>query len=144
MAGSLNKVILAGNVGQDPQINTTKSGSTVATLNLATNRSYKDRDGNRQSETQWHRVVVWQSGDKGLVTNVIGPYVHKGAAIIVTGELRHRSYEKGGEKKYISEVVLSGPQAEFIFNGPKGEATGGAGTDGPVPSGAEDFEDFPF
>jgi single-strand DNA-binding protein len=142
MAGSLNKVILAGNVGQDPQINTTKSGSTVAALNLATNRSYKDRDGNRQSETQWHRVVVWQSGDKGLVTSVIEPYVQKGTAIIVTGELRHRSYEKNGERKYISEVVVSGPQAEFILNGSKVEARHGADTEALTPGDIEDFENF--
>ncbi len=96
---SVNKVILVGNVGQDPDIKHLDSGSTVANFSLATSKSWK-KNGERITKTEWHRVVVWSP----LAEKVVEPYVKKGTQLLIEGELETRSYEKDGIKRYTTEI----------------------------------------
>ncbi len=98
----VNKVILLGNLGRDPEIRSTASGTPVANLSLATNRRWKDRDGNRQEQTEWHRIVVF-----GRQAEVAGEYLSRGRQIYVEGRLQTRSWEdtQTGVTRYSTEVV---------------------------------------
>jgi len=104
MAGSINKVILVGNLGNDPEIRSFQNGGRVANLSLATSESWKDRaTGERKEKTEWHRVVVFNSA----LVDLAEKYLHKGSKIYIEGKLETRSYEtSSGEKKYATEVVL--------------------------------------
>ncbi|WMJ71810.1 single-stranded DNA-binding protein [Cytophagaceae bacterium ABcell3] len=100
MAG-VNKVILVGNLGRDPEIRAVESGRKVANFPIATTESYKDRNGERVEQTEWHNIVFW-----GPVVDVIEKYVKKGNQIYVEGKLRTRSYDdKEGIKRYVTEVM---------------------------------------
>ncbi len=105
MSGSLNKATLIGNVGRDPEIRATNTGSRVASLSLATSKSWKDRDsGERKESTEWHRIVIFADGLVGIVEQ----YVHKGSKIYVEGELRTRKWtDNNGVEKYTTEIVLA-------------------------------------
>jgi|JI8StandDraft_2_1071088.scaffolds.fasta_scaffold00695_2 single-strand DNA-binding protein len=98
MAG-VNKVILVGNVGKDPDIITFESGKK-ATFSLATSEKYRDKEGKSTEKTEWHNIVFW-----GPVVDVIEKYVKKGKQVYVEGKLSSRSYEKDGQTRYITEVV---------------------------------------
>jgi single-strand DNA-binding protein len=111
MAGKgVNKVILIGNLGADPEIRYTANGTAVAKLNIATTESYVDRDGNRQEQTEWHRVVAWRK-----LAEICGQYLSKGRQVYIEGRLRTTSYEKDGIKRYTTEIevremlMLGGP-----------------------------------
>jgi single-strand DNA-binding protein len=98
-----NKVQLIGNLGNDPEIITLESGKKLAKFSLATNESYKDSSGEKQTKTDWHNLVAW-----GQTADIIEKYITKGKEIAVEGKLTNRSYEtKGGEKRYITEVVVN-------------------------------------
>ncbi len=98
-----NKVQLVGNTGNDPEIITLESGKKLAKLTIATNESYKNDKGEKVTDTQWHNVVAW-----GKTAEIIEKYVVKGNQIAVEGKLTHRTYDdKNGEKRYITEIVLS-------------------------------------
>ncbi len=100
---SVNKVILVGNLGKDPELRYTPSGTAVATFSLATSETYKDRDGNKQTKTEWHNIVVWRQ-----LAEICGKYLHKGKQIYVEGKIQNRSYDdRDGNKRYISEVVVN-------------------------------------
>ncbi|MDH3699482.1 MAG: single-stranded DNA-binding protein [Flavobacteriaceae bacterium] len=95
-----NKVQLIGNLGQDPEIVTLENGSKLAKFSIATNESYKNREGEKVTETQWHNVVAW-----GKTAEIVENYLAKGKEVAVEGKLMHRSYEtKEGEKRYVTEV----------------------------------------
>ncbi len=98
----VNKVILLGHVGKDPVVQYVKEDVPVARFTLATTENYRDRDGNRQSTTEWHNLVVW----RGLA-KVVEQYVRKGSQLFVEGKLTTRSYEKDGQTKYFTEVVVN-------------------------------------
>jgi len=99
MAG-VNKVILIGNLGADPEVRNLESGVKVATINLATSETYKDKNGERQTLTEWHRIVLW----RGLA-DVAGNYLKKGSQVYVEGKLRSRSYEdQDGKTRYVTEI----------------------------------------
>jgi len=98
MAG-VNKVILVGNLGKDPEVRTLENGRKVANFSLATSEAYKDKNGERVERTEWHNIVFW-----GPIAEVIERYVKKGSKIFVEGKLRTRSYEQDGVKKYITEI----------------------------------------
>lgn len=99
MAG-VNKVILIGNLGADPEVRSLESGVKVATINVATSESFKDRNGERQTQTEWHRVVLW----RGLA-EVVEKYLKKGSQVYIEGRLRTRSYEdQDGKKLYVTEI----------------------------------------
>jgi single-strand DNA-binding protein len=98
----MNKAILIGNVGKDPEMRTTQNGKDVASFSLATTERWRDKDGDKKEETTWHNVVVF-----GALCKVVGPYVKKGSKISIVGKIQNRSYTaKDGSTKYISEVVV--------------------------------------
>jgi single-strand DNA-binding protein len=98
--GSVNKVILVGNLGRDAEVRSTPRGDTVATLNLATTETWNDRDGQRQEKTEWHRVVVW-----GKQADSLKQYLVKGKQIYVEGRLQTRQWDdKDGNKRYTTEI----------------------------------------
>lgn len=102
MARSVNKVILVGNLGKDPELRYTSSGVAVATFSVATNESWKDQEGNLQEKTQWHNIVAWRK-----LAEICGEYLKKGGKVYVEGKLQHRNYDdKNGVKRYVTEVVL--------------------------------------
>ncbi len=109
MAGSLNKVMLIGNLGADPDMRQTQDGKKMALLSLATSESWKDRGtGEKKEKTDWHRIVIFNEGLAGIVET----YLKKGSKIFVEGQLRTRKYtDANGVEKFTTEVVLSG------FNG---------------------------
>ncbi len=98
-----NKVVLIGNLGQDPEIRTFENGKAVARFSLATTDSYRDAEGKKITETQWHNLIAW-----GNMAKTIQKYLVKGSEVAVEGKLTHRSYEdKEGKKRYLTEVVLT-------------------------------------
>jgi single-strand DNA-binding protein len=106
MAGSVNKVILIGNLGRDPEIRSTQDGREIANLAIATSESWKDKNtGERKEKTEWHRVVIFSDG----LVNVVKNYLKKGAKVYIEGQLQTRKWtDKDGQEKYSTEVVLQG------------------------------------
>ncbi len=98
MAG-INRVILVGNLGKDPDVITFENGVKKASFSLATTESYKNKEGNRVDQTEWHNIVLW----RGLA-DIAERFLHKGSQIYLEGKLRTRSYEQDGVKKYITEI----------------------------------------
>ena len=144
----LNKVMLMGNLGRDPEIKFTSGGDAIANLALATSDSWKDKStGERQSRTEWHRVVVF-----GKLATVCEQWLHKGSQIYIEGALKTRNYEgSDGVKKYVTEVVLSGFNCRLEMIGGKGETRANpTSSQEPVaptitPVAKDDFEDdIPF
>ena len=131
MAGSVNKVILIGNLGRDPEIRSTQDGREIANLAIATSESWKDKNtGERKEKTEWHRVVVFNDGLVGVVKN----YLKKGSKVYVEGALQTRKWtNKDGQEQYSTEVVLQGPGAVLTMldgapgagGGDRGGASGG-------------------
>lgn len=112
MAG-VNKVILVGNLGKDPEIRVMESGRKVANFSLATTESYKDKNGQRVDQTEWHNIVFW-----GPIADVIEKYLKKGSQIYVEGKIRQRSYEdKEKIKRYITEII--GQNMTMLGSAPK-------------------------
>ena len=111
MAGSLNKVLLIGRLGADPEIKQMVNGKSVARLSLATSQSWKDKNtGEKREKTEWHRVVVFNEG----LVNIIQQYVKKGSNVFIEGQLQTRKWEdKDGIEKYTTEVVLQGFNSTF-------------------------------
>ena len=112
MAGSLNKVLLIGRLGADPEIKQMVNGKSVARLSLATSQSWKDKNtGEKKEKTEWHRIVVFNEG----LVNVVQQYLKKGAQIYVEGQLTTRKWkdEKTGTDKYSTEVILQGFNSSF-------------------------------
>lgn len=102
MSKSLNKILLIGNVGGDPDIKYTPSGTAVAKFSLATNESYKDKSGEWQERVEWHNIVAWQR-----LAEIAGEYVHKGKKLFIEGRLQTSSWQdkQNGDKKYRTEIV---------------------------------------
>ncbi len=102
MAKSLNKVMLIGNLGKDPELRYTASGVPVATFSLATNESWKDQDGNLQEKTEWHNIVAWKK-----LAEICGEWLKKGKKVYIEGRIQTRSYDdkNTGAKRYITEIV---------------------------------------
>lgn len=125
MAKGVNKVILVGHLGKDPEVKYTPGGAAVASFSLATNKSWKDKTGALQEKTEWHKLVAWNK-----TAEIIGEYLKKGALIYVEGELQTRNWDKDGQKHYMTEVVVR----EVQFLDRKGETGSGAREDAPLPS----------
>ena len=107
MAGSVNKVILLGNLGQDPVVRTSQDGNKIVQLSIATSERWKDRmSGEQRERTEWHRVVIFNEG----LVNVVQQYLKKGANVYVEGQLSTRKWkdESSGQDKYSTEIVLQG------------------------------------
>ena len=118
MAGSLNKVLLIGRLGADPEIKQMVNGKSVARLSLATSQSWKDKNtGEKKEKTEWHRIVVFNEG----LVNVVKQYLKKGAQIYVEGQISTRKWkdEKSGQDKYSTEIVLQGYNSSLTMLGGK-------------------------
>jgi single-strand DNA-binding protein len=129
MAGSVNKVILVGNLGRDPEIRSTNDGTRIANLNLATSESWRDRtSGERRERTEWHRVVIF---NENLVT-IAEKYLRKGSKIYVEGALQTRKWtDQQGQEKYSTEVVLQRFRGELtMLDGARGGGQGAGASEG--------------
>lgn len=116
---SVNKVLLIGRLGANPEIRRTNTGTTVANFNLATSENWNDKNGQRQERTEWHRVVVW-----GKLAELCEKYLSKGRQCFIEGRLQTRSWDdKEGNKKYTTEIVASTVQ---FLGGPSAQASTGA------------------
>jgi single-strand DNA-binding protein len=113
----INKVMLFGNLTRDPELRALPSGMNVASFSVATNRVYKDRDGKKQEQTDFHNVVVF-----GRQADTINQYLKKGSSVFVEGRMQTRSWEKDGKKNYRTEVI-----ADRVQFGPRGSGGGGGG-----------------
>ena len=97
----INKVILVGNLGQDPEVKFTAGGAAVTTLSIATSESWKDKEsGNEQEKTEWHRVVLWRR-----LAEIAGEYLKKGSKVYIEGQLQTRKWEQEGQTRYTTEVI---------------------------------------
>lgn len=125
MAGSINKVILVGNLGKDPEIRATQDGREIANLTIATSESWKDRNsGERKEKTEWHRVVIFSEG----LVNVAKSYLRKGSKVYIEGQLQTRKWtDQSGVEKYSTEVVLQGFNANLtMLDGKRSDDAGGS------------------
>jgi len=132
MAGSVNKVILVGNLGRDPEIRSTQDGTKVANLSLATSESWRDKNtGERKERTEWHRVVIFNE----RLVDVVEKYVKKGSKLYVEGALQTRKWtDNTGAEKYSTEVVLQRFRGELtMLDGRGGGGGGGGGIGGSSP-----------
>src|SRR5215213_5168798 len=138
MAGSVNKVILVGNLGRDPEIRSTQDGTRVATLNLATSENWRDRaSGERKERTEWHRVAIFND----RLVEVAEKYLRKGSKIYVEGQLQTRKWQdQQGQDRYTTEIVLSRFRGELtMLDGAGGTGGGrGAGAGGAMDAGYDD------
>lgn len=165
MAGGVNKVILIGNLGADPEVRFTPGGQAVANFRIATSESWQDKNGQKQERTEWHRIVVW-----GKLAELCGEYLKKGRQCYIEGRLQTREWtDKENKKNYTTEVVANtvqflgsrdgagagGGEGGGFSRGPRsGGAGGGRGGDdfGPPPPGMDDHnqggsggdDDIPF
>ena len=123
MAGSVNKVILIGNLGRDPELRSTQDGLRIANLNLATSESWRDKNsGERKEKTEWHRVVIFNEG----LCKVAEQYLKKGAKVYLEGQLQTRKWtDQSGVDKYSTEVVLQGFNSNLTML--DGRSSGGSG-----------------
>ena len=133
MAG-VNKVIILGRLGQDPEVKTVGQASTVARLSVATSKKWKDKNGQEQEKTEWHRISVW-----GKLGELCGKYLTKGRQVYVEGELQTRSWEDNGQKKYATEIVAQ--TVQFLGSG-NGQQQG-AGS-GPTTTNANEWMNQDF
>ena len=159
MAGSVNKVILVGNLGRDPEIRSTQDGTRIANLSVATSESWRDRNsGERRERTEWHRVVIFNE----RLSEVAEKYLRKGSKVYLEGQLQTRKWtDQSGQERYTTEVVLQRFRGELTMldgrqdgggggfgGGDQGGYSGGSGgsgggSGGPPPAGDLDDE-IPF
>jgi len=148
----LNKVMIIGNLGRDPEVRTIPSGTAVAEFSVATTRKWNDRDGNRKEDTEWHNVKCW-----GKQAEIAGQYLHKGKQVYVEGRLETRSWEDKthGDKRYRTEIIcdnfqMLGRRGDSSNEGGQGGGGGGGGQSqdsggqGGGGGGASFDDDIPF
>jgi single-strand DNA-binding protein len=117
--GSVNKAIILGNLGVDPEIRTTSGGQNVANFRIATNRTFTDRSGQRQEQTEWHNIVVW-----GRLAEIAEQYLKKGDSVYIEGRIQTRSWEdQSGQQRWTTEIVAQ----EMTMLGGAGGGQGGGG-----------------
>ena len=133
MAGSVNKVILVGNLGRDPEVRSMQDGSPIVNLSIATSESWKDRStGERRERTEWHRVVIFNEALAKVAQN----YLKKGSTVYIEGALQTRKWtDQSGMDKYTTEIVLQRYRGELTMLGGRGDSGGGYGGD----SGGGDY-----
>jgi single-strand DNA-binding protein len=157
MARGINKVILVGNLGRDPETRYMPSGGAVTNVSIATSKGWKDRDSGEQKErTEWHRIVFFNR-----LAEIAGEYLKKGSKVYIEGELRTRDWEKDGQKHYTTEIVANELQmldsrgemgsggSDGSYSGGSGSSQGGGGSASPAddfgPPPSDDFDDdIPF
>lgn len=140
MAGSVNKVILVGNLGQDPESRSFQNGGEVVNLRVATSENWKDRDGNRQERTQWHSVAIFSEG----LAKVAKSYLRKGSKVYLEGQLETRKWQdQNGQDRYSTEVVLRNFNSSMVLLDGRGEGGGGGGFGG-ARGGSAGYDDGGF
>ncbi|MFS8038061.1 single-stranded DNA-binding protein [Xanthobacter sp. AM11] len=126
MAGSVNKVILIGNLGRDPEVKSFQNGGRVCNLSIATSENWRDKaSGERRERTEWHRVVIFNENLVGVAER----FLKKGSKVYIEGQLETRKYEKDGRETYTTEVVLRPYRGELTLLDGRGEGGAGAGAD---------------
>src|SRR6267378_5826773 len=135
MAGSVNKVILIGNLGADPEIRRTQDGRPIANLRVATSENWRDKaSGERRERTEWHRVVIFSEG----LAKIAEQYLKKGSKVYLEGSLQTKKWQdQSGQDKYTTEVVLQGFSAQLTMLDKAGERGGGGGDFGSDNSGGD-------
>jgi single-strand DNA-binding protein len=131
MAGSVNKVILVGNLGRDPEVRSTQDGRKIVNFSIATSESWKDKSsGERREKTEWHRVVIFNENLAGIAER----FLKKGSKVYIEGQLQTRKYtDQGGQEKYSTEIVLQNFRGELTLLDSRGGGGGGGGA-------SEDYE----
>lgn len=155
MSRSLNKAILIGNVGGDPEVRTVGTGGRVAQFSLATSRNWTDQSGNKQEKTEWHRCVVWNNSRGSGLADVVEKYVKKGEKVYVEGEIEYRQWQdKDGQTRYTTEIrvrelmLLGGRSGggggdDFESSAPRRTAAPARPKAAAANAGTDDFSDFP-
>ena len=133
---SLNKVMLIGNLGKDPEVRFTASGQAVASFSLATSEKFKGKTGEWEERTEWHNITLW-----GKLAEIAGEYLSKGKTIYVEGRLQTRKWQdKSGNDRYTTDIV--GDKMQMLS--PKGERSGGGDSSSASKSGGASYEEPPF
>lgn len=154
MAGSVNKVILVGNLGADPEVRRLNNGNAVVNLRIATSESWRDKNsGERKEKTEWHQVVIFNEG----LAKVAEQYLKKGAKVFIEGQLQTRKWEKDGVERYTTEIVLQNFRGELQMldtrgqgggaadaGGTHGNDSGGAGNSAGADTGRNLGDEIPF
>ncbi len=137
MAGSVNKVILIGNLGRDPEVRRMGSGDAVVNLRIATSETWRDRQsGERKERTEWHSVVIFNEN----LAKVAEQYLKKGSKVYIEGQLQTRKWtDQSGQERYSTEVVLQRFRGELTILDSRGEGGGGRGGDGDYSEGGSDY-----
>ena len=142
MAGSLNKVLLIGRLGADPEIKQMVNGKSVARLSLATSQSWKDKTtGEKKEKTEWHRIVVFNEG----LVNVVQQYLKKGAQVYIEGQLSTRKWkdEQSGQDKYSTEILIQGYNSSLTMLGGGGGGSSGIANDSSPQSSPSNIDENP-
>jgi len=147
MAGSVNRVILVGRLGKDPEIRSIPSGTSVAKFSLATDERFTDKNGDKQERTEWHNIVAW-----GKLAEICGQYLRKGKLVFIEGSIRTESWDdkETGVKKYRTEIIAKDMQMLEKKGDDEGGYSGGGGYRKPASSGApagpamDDDDEVPF
>jgi single-strand DNA-binding protein len=134
MAGSVNKVILLGNLGRDPEVRTAQNGDKIVNLNIATSETWKDRGtGERKEKTEWHRVVIFNPN----LADIAERYLRKGSSVYVEGALQTRKWtDQSGQEKYTTEIVIGRFKGELTLLGGRDGGGGGGGGGGGYEDGS--------
>ncbi len=153
MAGSINKVILVGNLGRDPEIRHTANGKKIASFSLATSEIWRDTNGERQEKTEWHRIVIFNSSTADFVER----FLKKGSKVYVEGSLQTRKWvDNSGQDKYTTEIVVSNFRGEIVLLDGRAEGAessdsapdagwdSSANTDAPTEAPADFNDEIPF
>ena len=138
MSKSLNKVMLIGHVGKDPEVRFTGSGTPVASFSLATNESWKDAEGNQQERTDWHNIIAWKK-----LAEICGEWLKKGSKVYIEGRIQTRDYEdkNTGVKKYITEIIAS---SMIMLSDNRNAGAAPAEGSAPQTAAAPSNDDLPF
>jgi single-strand DNA-binding protein len=138
MMAGVNKVILVGNLGDDPEVRSLNNGGEVVNMRVATSESWKDRDGNRQERTEWHRVVIFNEN----LGRVAKSYLKKGSKVYLEGQIQTRKWQdQSGQDKYSTEVVLQRFRGELVLLDSRAQSGGYGGASG---GGGDDYGDSDF
>jgi single-strand DNA-binding protein len=139
---SLNKVQLLGNLGNDPEVRSTSSGTKVATLSVATSRTWNNQSGERQEKTEWHRVVLWNNSRGTGLADVAERYLKKGSSVYIEGSIEYRTWEdREGKTRYTTEI--KGRELIMLSGSGGGAARPSADEPASGPPNADSYKDFP-
>jgi single-strand DNA-binding protein len=141
MAGYLNKAMIIGNLGRDPEIRSFDNGGKIANLSLATTETWKDKNsGEKREKTEWHRITIRQNGTSRIIDGFIEPYVKKGQKVLVEGKIETRKWtDKDGNDRYSTEIIVAGPNSSFELLSSSGKSD--ADDSSFKPTTEKEFED---